>query len=469
MDMPKHTPTIQELINLPTLETAQISPDGRFIAYQQSTPDWEKDAYISQIWLVNSEGEPEPRQLTFTPNGSSQPRWSPDGRFLSFISKREEDKVSQIYRLAITGGEAERLTQAETDVQQFRWAPDGQSLAFVAADPESEADKEREKTFGKYQVENEDYSFSHLWQLTLDDKKLRRLTGGKQFTVRYFRWSPDGRSLAFGATPTPDMDRYEEIRLYQIDVADLNLKPLTPVGYSTPLYSPDGRTLFCLQVPDFYYEPEPPCLINLETGDIQTISVEFGENMQPLAWVPDALLFTAVQRTNVHLFRLNPHSGDIQQLTPDLDDGWVSFSFTGSVMADGRFTALILDNGSQLGEVVLFNLQTGDWRNLTSLSDAVQDWPLGQPETYQWQASDGTLVEGTLTKPVDFDPQKKYPLLVAIHGGPSWVSLRQKLARFDRRFYPMPLWVAKGAIILQPNYRGSIGYGADFQAHNVRN
>ena len=116
MDMPKHTPTIQELINLPTLETAQISPDGRFIAYQQSTPDWEKDAYISQIWLVNSEGEPEPRQLTFTPNGSSQPHWSPDGCFLSFISKREEDKVSQIYRLAITGGEAERLEHQE-------WAP----------------------------------------------------------------------------------------------------------------------------------------------------------------------------------------------------------------------------------------------------------------------------------------------------------------------------------------------------------
>ncbi|MEZ4590836.1 MAG: S9 family peptidase [Chloroflexota bacterium] len=466
---PKHIPTIQELIDLPTLETAQISPDGRFIAYQQASPDWEKDAYIPQIWLVNCAGEPEPRQLTFTANGSRHPRWSPDGRFLSFISKREEDKVSQIYRLALAGGEAERLTQAETDVQQFHWAPDGQSLAFVAAEAESEADKAREKTFGKYQVENEDYTFSHLWQLTLDDKKLRRLTGGKQLTVRNFKWSPDSASIAFEATPTPDMDRYEEVQLHQIDIATLNVQPLTPVGYSTPAYSPDGRFLFCLQVSKHYYEPESPCLIDLETGDIQPIPVDFGENLQPLAWVEDGVLFTAVQRTNAHLFQLNPATGHIQQLTPDLDEGWVSFASTGSVMKDGRSVALIMDNSSQLGEVVLLDLQTGYWRSLTNLSETVQNWQLSQPETYQWQASDGTQVEGTLIKPADFDPQQKYPLLVAIHGGPSWVSLRQKLARYDRRLYPLPLWAAKGAVILQPNYRGSIGYGAEFQAHNVRN
>lgn len=466
---PKHIPTIQELIDLPTLDSAQISPDGRFIAYQQTTPDWDKDAYIAQIWLVNCEGKPEPRQLTFTANGSSQPRWSPDGRFLSFISKREDDKVSQIYLLAIAGGEAERLTQAETDVQQFHWAPDGQSLAFVATDPQSEADKEREKTFGKYQVENEDYSFSHLWQLTLGDKKLRRLTGGKQFTVWRFNWSPDSQTIAFAASPTPDMDRYEEIRLYQIEVVSLNLKPLTPVGYSTPFFAPDGRSLICLQFPEHYYEIETACLLDLASGELKPITTHFDENVTLMGWGPDGVILSAVQRTNVPLYRLNPETGDIQQITPDLDDGWVSFSFMGSLSADGRSVALIMDNSSQLGEVVLLDAQTGDWRSLTNLSAAVQTWQLSQPETYQWQASDGTPVEGTLTKPIDFDPNKKYPLLVAIHGGPSWVSLRQKLARYDRRFYPTPIWLAKDAIILQPNYRGSIGYGAAFQAHNVRN
>ncbi len=469
MKNPPRVPTIQELIDLPTLETAQISPDGRFIAYEQSQPDWEKDSYISQIWLVAAAGRSEPRQLTFTPNGSRQPRWSPDGRFLAFISKREDDKVSQIYRLSPTGGEAERLSEAETDVQQFFWAPDGQSLAFTAVDAESDADKEREKTYGKYQVEDEDFKYTHLWQLTLADKKLRRLTGGKQFTVSSFRWSPNGRFIAFAAPPNPDMGVYELVQLFQIEVATLELAALTPTGYTAPHYSPDGRFLFCLKVSDHYYEIAQPHLIDLETGKIQPVPFDFGENISPLDWLEDGIVFSAAKSTNLHLFRLNPHSGEIKQLSPDLADGWVSMAFAGSAAADGRFAALIMDNASQLNEVVLFNLQTGDWHNLTNLSAEVAAWQLSQPEPYQWHSTDGTPIEGTLTKPVDFDPQKKYPLLVVIHGGPSWVSLQQKLARYDRRSYPLPLWLAKGALILQPNYRGSIGYGAAFQAHNVRN
>ncbi len=465
----KQIPTIQELIELPTLETAQISPDGRLVAYELSQPDWEKDSYISQIWLVNTDGKPEPRQLTFTANGSRHSRWSPDGRFLAFISKREGDEVGQLYRLAVTGGEAERLSESKTEVQQFLWAPDGQSLAFTAVDPESEADKEREKTFGQYQVEDEDYKFTHLWQLTLPDKKLRRLSGGKQFTVTQFRWSPDGKFIAFAAPPSPDMGIVEETQLYQLEVATLQRETLTPPGYSTPAYAPDGRFLFCLQFGGTYYHADKPVLLDLATGELHPIATHFEENITPVVWLEDGLLFTAVARTSSHFYRLDPASGRVTQLSPSLAEGWLSFAHMASVRQDGRFAAMVMENGRQVAEVVLFDLQTGEWRNLTNLSDAVANWQLGEPEPYQWQSSDGTAVEGVLTKPVDFDPQKKYPLLVAIHGGPGWVSLLQKVSRYDRRIYPLPLWLAKEAIILQPNYRGGIGYGAAFQAHNVRN
>jgi len=465
----KHIPTIQELIELPTLETAQISPDGRFVAYELSQPDWDKDSYIAQIWLVATEGEPEPRQLTFAANGSRHVRWSPDGRCLAFISKREGDEVGQLYRLAIAGGEAERLSESKTEVQQFHWAPDGQSLAFTAVDPDSEADKEREKTFGQYQVEDEDYKFTHLWQLTLPDKKLRRLTGGKQFTVTQFRWSPNGKVIALAAPPSPDMGVAEAVRLYQVEVASLKLETLTPAGYSTPVYSPDGRFLFCLQFGGTYYHADKPVLLDLATRELQPIVTDFEENIMPVVWLEDGLLFTAVARTSLHFYRLDPTSGDVTQLSPSLAEGWLSFGYMASVRQDGRVAALVMENGRQLAEVVLFDLPTGEWRNLTNLSETVADWQLAEPEPYEWQSSDGTAVEGVLTKPVDFDPQKKYPLLVAIHGGPGWVSLLQKVSRYERRVYPLPLWLAKEAIILQPNYRGGIGYGAAFQAHNVRN
>ncbi|MBK8902182.1 MAG: S9 family peptidase [Anaerolineaceae bacterium] len=469
----KHIPMIQELIELPTLETAQISPDGRLVAYELSQPDWEKDSYISQIWLVSTEvateGKPEPRQLTFAANGSRHPRWSPDGRFLAFISKREGDEAGQLYRLATTGGEAERLSESKTEVQQFLWAPDGQSLAFTAVDPESEADKEREKTFGKYQVEDEDFQYTHLWQLTLPDKKQRRLTGGKQFTVTQFRWSPDGKFIAFTAPPNPDMGVFEEARLYQVELSSLKLETLSPPGYSTPAYAPDGRFLFCLQFGGTYYRPEKPALLDLATRELKPIPTRFEENIMPLVWLADGLLFTAVAGTSLHFYRLDTANGGVTQLSPNLDEGWLTFAHMASVRKDGRVAAMVMENGRQVAEVVLFDLQTSEWRNLTNLSEAVADWQLGEPEPYQWQSSDGTAVEGVLTKPVDFDPQKKYPLLVAIHGGPGWVSLLQKVARYDRRLYPLPLWTAKEAIILQPNYRGSLGYGAAFQAHNVRN
>ena len=469
MEKPTHIPTIQELIDLPALELAQISPDGRIVAYQQSQPDWEKNSYIPQIFLVSTDGKIEPQQITFTPNGSHEPRWSPDGRFLAFISKREGDKVSQIYRLATAGGEAERLSEAATNVQQFRWSPDGKSLAFTAVDAETEADKARKKSFGAYKVEDEDFKYSHLWQLTLPDKKLRKLTTGKQFTVSNFDWSPDSRAITFAAPPNTDMGILNQICLYQVEVETLSTSPLTPTGYFAPAYSPDGRYIFCLQFRENYYTPERPCLINLESGNIQPIEIDFGDNLHPLGWFDKGLIFSAAQRTNLHLFLLDPHSGQICQLSPNLTNGWVSHAQIGSVAADGRTAAFIMDNASQLDEIVLLNLENGQWHNLTNLTDTVANWQLSEPEPYQWQSKDGTPIEGTITKPIDFDPQKKYPLLVAIHGGPSWVSLQQKLTRFDLRIYPLPLWAAKGAIILQPNYRGSIGYGSDFQALNVRN
>jgi len=467
MENATHVPTIQELVELPSLETAQISPDGRFVAYEQKQPDWEEDRYVSQIWLVAADGESEPQQITFSPQGSRQPRWSPDGSYLAFISKREGDKVHQIYRLSPAGGEAARLSQAETDIQQFRWAPDGQSLAFTAADPQTEADKKREKSFGQYQVEDEDYQYTHLWQLTLPDKKHRKLTTGREFTVMSLCWSPDSRFIAFAAPPTPDMADYMQARIFQIEVASLQLAALTPAGYTTPFYAPDGRFLFCQQLPEYFFQLSTPCLINLDTGDIQPVDAQFGENIQPLAWSDSGLIFSATQRTNIHLFQLDPHSGEFAQRSPDLDDGWTSGAYLGSCTADGRLAALVMGNAAQLNEVTLLNLETGAWRNLTNLSTNVNGWPVGRPEPYQWSSSDGTPIEGVLIKPADFDPQQKYPLLVIIHGGPTWASFLQKQTHYS--VYPHSLWLAKGAIILQPNYRGGIGYGADFRALNVRN
>ena len=205
MNNGRKIPTIDDLIALPEPNDAQISSDGRFVTYTLTKPDFDNNEYLSQIWLVANEENATPRQLTFANQSSQSPRWSPDGQWLAFISKRAEDDEAQIYRLALQGGESERLTELKTGPSQIAWSPDGARIAFIAADPETEADKERKKKYGDYTVENEDYQYNHLWLLEIESKKCRKVTGGKQFHVHSFDWSPDSKRIAFAAALHGDL------------------------------------------------------------------------------------------------------------------------------------------------------------------------------------------------------------------------------------------------------------------------
>ena len=129
--------TMDKMIELPSPQDAQLSPDGKWIAFCVSKPDWKEDAFVSQIHLVSTSGDSKARQLTYTKEGSSSPRWSPDSESLIFLSKRNDDKASQIYRLSIYGGEAERLTELESGVDSIAYSPDGEKIAFSATPPES--------------------------------------------------------------------------------------------------------------------------------------------------------------------------------------------------------------------------------------------------------------------------------------------------------------------------------------------
>lgn len=135
----KHIPTIDELIELPQPLEARISPDGAHVAYLVRQPDWKENEYITQIWLISTQGG-EARQLTFAKQASAGAHWSPDGQWLAFLSKREGDENVQIYRISPFGGEAERLTELENDAHALKWAPDGSAIAFTAVEPESEAE-----------------------------------------------------------------------------------------------------------------------------------------------------------------------------------------------------------------------------------------------------------------------------------------------------------------------------------------
>jgi dipeptidyl aminopeptidase/acylaminoacyl peptidase len=475
MDSDKHVPTIDELMELPEPGDAQISPNGAHVAYVVSTPDWEENEHVSQIWLVEvTKAEAAPRQLTYaTPLGngtrsSTSPRWSPDGQWLAFLSKREGDEHTQIYRMPPFGGESERLTKLETDAQAIKWSPDGESIAYIAPDPESDAQKQRKEKYGEYHIEDQDYVRSHLWLFQLTDKKCCKLTSGDEFHVVDFDWSPTGDRIAFEARPTPDARDHDRAQICVVELATLKVTPLTEQGCGSPRWSPDSTKIaFSRFGTPTYYANNEICVLPSEGGEVHVISETFDEEIWLQDWGPDGIYFMAIQRTAIHLFRIAPESGEYIQLTPDEPEGWASLEV--SFTQDFSHAALVGFDATHCAEVVALDVATGAIRRLTDFNSKISDWQLGRREVFRWTSTDGTPIEGVLIKPADFDPGKRHPLLVVIHGGPTWVSLLGLLFIEERRYYPMQQWAAKGALILQPNYRGSSGYGEAFRALNVRN
>ncbi len=476
------TPTIDDLLNLPVPSDARLSPNGRHVVYVVTTPDWAENRYVSQLWLVavpGGDGEKAPpQQLTFSDNGSSAPRWSPDGVYIAFLSERAGDAATQLYRLAAFGGEAERLTQSETTIERFAWSPDGATIAYVATEPESKADKARKKQYGDYHVEDEDDRCAHLWQIGMDARKPRQLTHGSDLHVGEFDWSPDGQRIALVGYPSPRVNDGRFGRIYLLHVASQRQRAISEAESARPLWSPDGKQLAYLQAsPSAGYKNAKLTLLTLKLaaeGDSpvqasRVLGEAFDEQMRPAFWREDGFYFLATQRTEAHLLRLDIATGEVEPLTTDGPPGWMISSATASKRPATESVALVAASATRLDEVIALPITGGAPIYLTDFQSATAAWPLGENEVIQWTSEDGTTIEGVLTKPRDFDPTQPHPLLVVIHGGPTSTSFTAQLGRYERRYYPIQQWVAKGALVLQPNYRGSEGYGEAFRSLNVRN
>ena len=460
-------PQIDDMINLPQADDARISPDGRHVIYSLSCADWEQNERISQLWLAG-EGLTEPRQLTYTKTGSWMPRWSPDGQQAAFLSKREGDEAPQIYLFSPFGGEARRLTTLDGSITSFAWSPDGKQIAFLYTVKETDAKKKRVEKFGEYRVDDEDYERAGLWMLTVESKKAERLTGDIPLHINSFQWSPDGQKIVMETHPAPDMKYYNTPSVYLFDLAAHDLKMLVDGRGGSPFWSPDGAQIA------YVVTPEPGQvlqneigIINADGSGLRIITEAFDEEPMPSVWAPQGIYFAAMQRTGIHLFRIDPSSLEIRQITPADQDGWISFEYTFS--RDFTQIAAAAASNDHMVEVVKIDPETGAVTRLTQYDDLTKNWQLGSKEVFRWISQDGTQIEGVLHKPVDFDPARRYPLLVVIHGGPTGISLMGKLEGPELGFYPIEQWLQKGALVLEPNYRGSGGYGEAFQRLNVRN
>jgi dipeptidyl aminopeptidase/acylaminoacyl peptidase len=461
----KHAPTIDELINLERPRTPRISPDGRFVAYSVRHANWTDNSYDFQIWLANTESG-EVIQLTNSKRTNTSPAWSPDGRWLAFISDR--DGRRQIYVISPAGGEARQVTRVETGVSQFRWSPDGARIALTMGDPETKEMKDRREKYSDFENYQHDYTMTHLWVVEVNSGETRRLTEGRQFTVGSFSWSPDGKQLAFDGQLYPGLSYSEtnDIYIYNFDAHSVKKIVDQPGPNTNPEWSPDGKQIIfntTKEGSNFAYADLNLAIVSAEGGPISYATKNFDEHATFAAWTAEGIYFTAAQKTASHLFRIDPKKLTIERVSPEENAAYSSFSFT----SDFKSVAFVEADATHYPEVYVSGVRPFVSKKLTDFGGQIKDLKVATREVISWRSSDGKVIEGALMKPADFDPARKYPLLIVLHGGPNDVS--QAIPGFDIAYYPKEMWAAKGALILEPNYRGSIGYGEKVRSLNVRN
>lgn len=470
----KRPPTIDEMVGFQRASQPAISPEGSRVAWVVRRANWDENSFENDIWIADvATGVSSARVLTRSKKNSDAPAFSPDSKSIAFGSDR--DGKRQVYLLDLSGGDAKAITTAEEGVGRFAWSRDGRKLAYVARDPKPDGVKERDKRWSESVViEDEDTRPAHLYVLDLATGVSKRLTSGT-FVVGDFDWSPDDREIAFDFSRSADPSFSVTTNISVVDVETGAIRELVtqeaPDG--GPRWSPDGTQIAFRtamgNVSSFYYlnsqiAVTPSGRGGAATKSIRSITTTFDEDANLLAWSKSGILFSANLKTETGLFTLDPATGRAERLGSLGHPVTTGFSFD----RDFGAAAFVGSGPSTYPDVFVASLRGGgSAKRISNLGAQFDSLTVGTSEVVTWKSVDGATIEGALRKPAGWTPGKPAPLLVLIHGGPTGIS---RPTYFGGTYvYPVEAWLAKGALVLEPNYRGSAGYGEKFRSLNVRN
>lgn len=483
-------PSFEEIIALRSAGGVALSPDGQQIAFTSGRTNWTKNSFDTEIWL--SKNGNTPFQLTNnTDGGSSNPQWSPDGQWIAFLRKSGEHQ--QIHVISPNGGEARAMTQADRDIQDFEWAPDGQSFALRMEEPEAKPQKDRKEKLGAYEVDDQEFKRSWLYRVDfkpdmllptdlpcydakdstaqswdcLEWPKIEALIDSVEYTIQGYLWSPNGDKIVINHQPNPLINSFFDSDISILDISSKTVKPLVenPSADFVADWSPDGRFILYESSLDNrtsnYYKNANLFKLAVDGGRPIPLKTEFDEEFSGLTWTESGIIATAWQKTKRHLYRIDPNTAKVSLIG---DNPRLIYGF--SVTDKGDKVAFNGETGENLNEI--YWTETANFRPkaITNFTKQIDNWKVAQSEVISWKSKDGATIEGVLHKPKDYDPNKKYPLLVVIHGGPTGIDRPRPV---PNSLYPVLHWLDKGALVLRPNYRGSAGYGEDFRSLNVKN
>ncbi|NMH68308.1 S9 family peptidase [Bacillus sp. RO3] len=455
----------EDLISLPTLSDINISEDGQHVAFVRTTADWKDNAYRHHIWMY--EKNEEGYSLTSNDREGTSPLWSPDSRHIAYLgSAGDGDEKNQIFVESIHGQNRAQITDEKEGVSQFKWEPTGKGLYYVAQSKESEEIKGRKEIEGDFHhAGREDQNHCLYYRELGSDNSVYQLTDGKDFHIRAFDLSSKGDKIVWMATPSPDGEDDLNRDLYILDLPSRHIHKLNRnklLGESV-CFSPDA-TKICytasIREKDYYktrIKDRTLEIYHLTSGEVTQPLMEVDPTVTPIRWTAKGILIRWQDHTNV-LLGLLSEDGKVDMLSETTD----CFIMEASISENGDHLSYSKATSNETFEIYL------DDKKISNENRLFKEKQKSNREIISWKSSDDLEIEGVLSTPADFDPNKQYPLLVLIHGGPDWASFPIHSGCFNEK-YPVEPFIEKGFIVLEPNYRGSSGYGKEFLKASYRN
>ncbi|MGG1629778.1 S9 family peptidase [Rossellomorea sp. NRS-1567] len=463
--------SIEELLSIPTISDLNISEDGINVAFVKNTADWEDNTYRNHIWIYEKNKEKCYALTTYDIEGTS-PVWSPDSRHIAYLrSVGDGDKKNQIFVEPIDGDGRVQMTNEKEGVSQFKWDPIGKGFYYVTQSREPEEIKKRSETYGDFHHVGREYQNYCLWYVelkdstSLDENVPYQLTDSRDFHIHEFNVSHNGEKVVLMASPSPDGEDGQNGELYILDRQSGELQKLSgdKLLEGDVCFSPHG-TKICysasIREKEYYKTHIMDSTLeiyNLTSGERIQPLIDFDRTVIPIRWTAKGILLMWQDQTN-YLIGLLTEDGKLNMLSETTECCIMEASITG----DGNHLAYRKAGPNETFEVYV------DDEKITNGNGLFEGKLKSNREIISWISSDNLEIEGVLTTPIDVDWNKKYPLLVFIHGGPAWASFPIHSSCFNEK-YPVESFIEKGFIVLEPNYRGSSGYGNDFLKANYRN